>query len=289
MPGDGFFLYTVSIISYLAIAMHEQPAEISKPVEERKKGFLSQFSPVAVFFMGFGTSVFLVITVGFFVLLGILVSDRFLLASEKKDDTKVAAAAPTAALPTEASAPAEIKIEPLNDKDHVRGKLDAKVFVVEFSDLECPFCKKFHPTLLQMYKEYGDKIAWGYRHFPLDQLHPKARKEAEATECAAELGGNDAFWKFTDKIYEITPANNGLDPAKLPEIAKELGLDQKKFEDCLNSGQTASKVEAQYQQALAAGAQGTPYAVILAGDQKIPLSGAVPFEEIKSVLDQVLK
>ena len=68
-----------------------------------------------------------------------------------------------------------------------------------------------------MDSSYGkeNKVAWGFRHFPLKQLHPKAVKEAEATECANELGGNDAFWKFIDKINEVTPANNKLDQAQL--------------------------------------------------------------------------
>src|SRR6185436_7093141 len=84
-----------------------------------------------------------------------------------------------------------VEMEPVTEKDHILGNPNAEVIMVEYSDLECPFCKEFHSTLRRVMNEYGKdgKVAWVYRHFPIDSLHPKARKEAEATECAAELGG----------------------------------------------------------------------------------------------------
>ena len=187
-------------------------------------------------------------------------------------------------------AQAEPVIAPVTDKDHVRGDLKkAKVVLIEYSDLECPYCKQFHPALQQMVKEYGDKVAWVYRHFPLTQIHPKAVKEAEASECANELGGSNKFWEFIDKVYEITPGNNQLDPAQLPIIATQIGLDKAKFETCLSSNKYSAKIQADIAAAAAAGAQGTPYSILLAGNQKIPLEGAVPFEQIKSALDQLIK
>ncbi len=108
-------------------------------------------------------------------------------------------------------------MKPVTSSDHIFGDVNAPVKVVFYSDLECPFCKSFHETMTQiMNSSYGKdgKVAWVYRHFPLKQLHSKAPKEAEAAECAAELGGNDAFWKFINKINEVTPANNKLDQAQ---------------------------------------------------------------------------
>ena len=98
------------------------------------------------------------------------------------------------------------EIRTVQDNDHLLGNKDAKIVIVEYSDTECPFCKQFHETLHRIYDEYGadGKVAWVYRHFPLEQLHPKAPKEAEALECAAEQGGNDTFWKFTDMVYQTT-------------------------------------------------------------------------------------
>ncbi len=107
----------------------------------------------------------------------------------------------------------DLKLDPVTDKDHIAGNAQADIIIVEYSDTECPFCKKFHETMIQVMDEYGKsgKVAWVYRHFPLDALHKKARKEAEATECAAELGGNDKFWEYLNLMMKITPANDQLD------------------------------------------------------------------------------
>jgi protein-disulfide isomerase len=92
--------------------------------------------------------------------------------------------------PTEA-----ISMRAVSSDDHILGNPNADVVIVEYSDTECPFCKQFHTTLRRVMDEYGKdgKVAWVYRHFPIDQLHSKARKEAEATECANELGGAEKF------------------------------------------------------------------------------------------------
>jgi len=179
----------------------------------------------------------------------------------------------------------------ISSEDHLRGNPDAPVKIVEFSDLECPFCKNFHQTMLQVMDEYGNdgRVAWVYRHLPLEQIHPKARREAEASECAAKLGGNDAFWRYVDKIFEITPANNGLDLAQLPKIAQDLGLDRGAFEACLESGEFAQKISDQMQDAAAAGAQGTPYSLIITKDGKsVPINGALPYQSVKAMIDQAL-
>jgi len=182
-----------------------------------------------------------------------------------------------------------ITVAPVTDKDHIRGDIKkAKVAIVEYSDTECPYCKDFHGTMKQVVQEYGDQVAWVYRHFPLASLHPKAAKEAEATECVNELGGSNKFWAFVDKIYEVTPSNNGLDPAQLPILAEQVGVDRAKFETCLASGKYAAKIQADIAAGEAAGAQGTPYSVVLTGDQQIPMEGAVPFSQIKTALDQLL-
>lgn len=182
-------------------------------------------------------------------------------------------------------------MKPVSKDDHIRGNPDASVKIVEYSDTECPFCKRFHPTMLQVMDEYGKdgKVAWVYRHFPLDQLHSKARKEAEATECAAELGGNDTFWSYLDRLMEVTPANNGLDLAELPKIAEYVGLDTAKFNECLSSGRYAQKIEKHVQDAIATGGQGTPWSIVVGKNgKKYPLSGAQPYEAVKQLIDSAL-
>mgnify|MGYP001568742521 CR=1 FL=1 len=184
-------------------------------------------------------------------------------------------------------------IKPVTQEDHVRGDFDAPIKIVEFSDVECPFCKQFHKTLIQVMSEYGNsgRVAWVYRHFPLDSLHPvKARKGAEASECANELGGNDAFWAFLDKYFEVTPSNNQFDTNQLPVIAEAIGLNRTAFMACLESGKYAQKIESQIQDAIAAGANGTPFSVMVnAQGETFPINGALPYTQIKSLVEQALK
>ena len=184
------------------------------------------------------------------------------------------------------------KMRPVDSSDHILGNPDAQIKLVEYSDLECPFCKSYHPTLKQIMANYGrdGKVAWVYRHFPLDSIHSKARKEAEASECAADLGGNDAFWEYIDRVFEITPSNNKLDPAELPKIANEIGLDQEKFESCLASGKYAERVEKDYQDAIASGGDGTPYTVVISDNgESIPFSGALPYGQVEAIVKQALE
>lgn len=189
----------------------------------------------------------------------------------------------------------EIEIEPVTAGDHILGNPKASIMIVEFSDTECPFCKNFHQTMHKVIETYGKsgKVAWVYRHFPIDKLHPKAKKESEATECAAELGGNEKFWEYLDLIYKKTPSNNGLDLSLLPKFAKEIGLDEKEFETCLNSGKYANKISDSVEKAKIAGGQGTPYTVIITEHEKIPINeGAIPFSggpiNMKVILDDLV-
>ena len=183
-----------------------------------------------------------------------------------------------------------IELEKISSDDHLFGSSDAPVKVVEFSDFECPFCKQFHETMHQIVKDYDGRVAWIYRQFPIDELHPRARKESEASECAAELGGNSKFWEYADKIFEVTPSNNGLDPKELYKIAEQVGLDRSKFTQCLESGRNAARVEADVNDAIKAGALGTPYSVVVSKDgKKYPINGALSYTRVKSVIDEALR
>lgn len=184
-----------------------------------------------------------------------------------------------------------LTVIPLSDQDHVRGSRNARILLIEYSDFECPFCKNFHSTAKQTVENYNNEVAWVFRHFPLDQIHSKARKEAEAVECAFGLGGEETFWKMADKIFEITPGNNGLDLDTLPTLASQIGLNQNQFKNCLESGKYAPRVESDYQNGVKDGVQGTPGNFLL--DTKTgkveALPGAVPFGTIKTSIDDLLK
>lgn len=199
---------------------------------------------------------------------------------------------PQPANPSIPSAPAlsADKVDKVSSEDHIKGNKNARYQLIEYSDLECPFCKKFHPDAQKILQNYSGNLSWVYRHFPLDQIHSKARKEAEAAECAAEQGGNDAFWKFVDKVFEVTPGNNGLDAAELPKIATLVGLDGTKLQSCVDSGKMAQKVEAQYQSGIKIGIAGTPSSVLLDTNtgkaEMIP--GAIPYDQLKAKIDAMI-
>ncbi len=184
--------------------------------------------------------------------------------------------------------PATINMLPVTAEDHILGNPNAPVMIVEYSDTECPFCKVFHLTMKRVMAEYGTegKVAWVYRHFPIAELHSRAQKEAEATECVAELGGNEKFWKYLDTIFVQTNSNDSLDPAALPAIAKSIGIDEKKFNECLSSGKYATKILASIQDAQRAGSEGTPNTILITRDgQKATIQGAQPYETLKAVID----
>ena len=206
---------------------------------------------------------------------------------------KIGGLAPTAA-PTAPSAPepqaAPKAVKPVSADDHLWGNKDAQVSIVEYSDMECPFCKRFHPSVARVVDEYKGKVNWVYRHFPLTDLHQYAQKEAEATECAAEQGGNDGFWKYLDTVFERTASNDGFPPENLVPLAKELGFNEKKFKTCLDDGKYAAKVQKDSDEGKTAGIRGTPGGFILAKNGKSAvIEGAIPFEQLKGYVDQLLK
>ena len=164
--------------------------------------------------------------------------------------------------------------------------------LVEYSDYDCPFCKNFHDTMRQIMSEYGPDgtVAWVYRHFPLQSLHPNAPKIAEAAECVAELGGNNAFWTFSDLIFDERGTNELTDVSRLPEFAETAGVDRGQFELCLNSGKYKDAVAESVQEAIAAGGTGTPYTLVLVGDQFVgEIGGALPSAAVKQNIDSLLE
>lgn len=184
------------------------------------------------------------------------------------------------------------RVRPIGEQDHVRGNPNGSVVIFEYSDFECPFCKVFHATLQRVMENYGQSgdVAWVYRHLPLDVLHPvKARKEATAAECAGELGGTDAFWKYADRFFELTPSNNQTDVDRvLPQIAREMGLDAAAFKACLESGKHDRRIESDIANAIETGAGGTPWSILVAPDgTKYPINGALPYAALEQIIESV--
>jgi len=184
-------------------------------------------------------------------------------------------------------------IRPVSTKrDHILGNPNAPVTLIEYSDFECPFCKRFHPTAHKVIKAFNGKVNWVYRHFPISSHNPAALLEALASECAAELGGNDSFWKLTDLIYEKTLSNgNGIPAPGLYVLVKEVGLEENEFQECMQSGRHTARVQEDYENGTRSGVRGTPGNFLLnnkTGDI-VAAHGAVPYEKLKEVLENMLK
>lgn len=149
--------------------------------------------------------------------------------------------------------------------DHILGNPDAPIVIVEYTDLECPFCKQFHTTMEKIADVYGKngQVAWVIRNFPLSQLHPNAPKLAEGAECVAKLAGNTAYFDFIKKVFALAPINTLFDMTKLAATAKAAGADETAFNKCLSDGTFTAKVSKEYGDAIAAGGGGTPYSVFV--------------------------
>ncbi|HCM43517.1 MAG: Sodium/proton antiporter [Candidatus Kaiserbacteria bacterium GW2011_GWC2_49_12] len=185
-------------------------------------------------------------------------------------------------------------VRPVSKSDHMRGNPDALVKIVEYSDFECPYCKQFHNTMNQIMDEYerDGQVAWIYRQFPLDQLHPvKARSESVASECVNEIGGNDAFWRFANRFFELTPSNNQTDIATIiPQIVRELGIDEQSFNTCMDSGKYDERIESDIANAFETGGRGTPWSIVIAPNGKtFQLSGAQPYASVKQLIEIALQ
>ena len=158
-----------------------------------------------------------------------------------------------------------------------RGRPDAPVEIIEFSDFQCPFCLRAHPVVTEVLKQYGDRVRLVYRHYPLPN-HPQARPAAEAASCAAEQG---KFWPYHDRLFTD---QNALTDRDFKRHAVELGLDQARFSGCLESHKYAKDIDADIAAGNEVGVSGTP-AFFINGRE---LDGAQPFEVFKRVLDEEL-
>lgn len=193
------------------------------------------------------------------------------------DDGSAPAPTPTGDQPSAPSPSAEVTA----DDDPVKGDPDAQVTIIEFSDFECPFCKRFYDnTLSQLEEEYIEtgKAKLVYRDFPLS-IHPDAQKAAEAAECAEDQG---MFWEYHDMLFENQQA---LDTASLKSYANTLGLDTAEFDSCLDSGKHAQEVKDDFNDGRAAGVSGTPTFFI--NGQKIV--GAQPIDAFRQIIDAELQ
>ncbi len=160
------------------------------------------------------------------------------------------------------------------------GGADAKVAIVEFSDFQCPFCARATEKLNQLKKKYGNKIKIVFKNFPLPS-HANAPLAARAGLCAQKLKGNESFWKLHDKMFANQSKLNRSDVIK---YSSEIQLDEKAFEDCLNSEEIHSRVEADIQQGKDLGVQSTPTFYV----NGRPVQGNQSLEVFGEIIDELL-
>lgn len=180
-------------------------------------------------------------------------------------------------------------VRPVDGADHIFGNPAAPVVIVEYSDFDCSFCKTFDATLREVIANAGatGNVSWVFRHFPLTEIHPNAFKKAVASECAATAGGNDAFWKFAELLF----ANQPADPAKFGEYARSAGIPSDAFTACYTDAEktVASRVKADRENALALGARGTPFSlIIVAGKTPVVMDGAYSYDAVKALIEKAL-
>ena len=156
-----------------------------------------------------------------------------------------------------------------------KGPVKAPVTIVKFEDFHCPFCKKVQPTLAQVLSKYGEKVRLIHRDFPIDGIHPAARKAHEAARCANEQG---KFWQYHDVLYANAPK---ADAADLKSYAREVGLDVPAFEKCVANGEFRDVVQKDVEEGTRLGVNGTP-AFFINGRL---LSGAEPIERFAAIID----
>lgn len=186
-------------------------------------------------------------------------------ALEKNDNTKAT------------SEKIDLKPEQIrrDDNANLYGNEEAEIVIVEFSDFECPFCARLHPTLKQIVDESNSKIVWEFRHLPLP-MHENALIAAISSECVADHLGMDKFWDYTDILFENVGSNS---PNFLKTSALELGLSLTEYESCIADEKIQERIVMDSEIARKLGGSGTPFSIIIKGEQMIPMVGALPYAE----------
>lgn len=249
-------------------------------------------SPKASFILGLVGGVLVLCSIGFFILLGLTLKGGI---SLKASESAPVVTAPVVNAPTaNAPAPEENKVgtvAPVTSADHVQGAKNAVVTLVEYSDLQCPYCARFHPVMEQLMADpaYSGKLRWVFRHFPLS-FHPNAVPAALASECASEQG---KFWEMAAKIYENNDTVNGSAGVTVDTFsgwAKELGLSTSKFASCYTAKKYQTVVDNDRTSGTAANVSGTPATIIIAKDgTKTLIPGALGLADVKQMVDAALK
>ncbi|NCN82633.1 MAG: thioredoxin domain-containing protein [Candidatus Pacebacteria bacterium] len=175
----------------------------------------------------------------------------------------------------------------ITDADHVIGNpKKAKVTLFEYSDLNCHFCQQFHVTMQAVVQKYGDDVAWVYRHHPI----LGSQTEAEAAECAAKLGGEQAFWGFVDTYFAtVAGTPDASSREAMLGVAESLGVSKSEMSTCLDSGAMTAVVSAMSSGAQGIGISSTPSTVVVSSNGDVELiNGAQPQAQVEAIIEKYL-
>ena len=255
--------------------------------EEQKAAAGVTLSPKASFILGLVGGMLVLCTIGFFILLSMVLGGGGVNLGKGGDSYAVAPSpSPSAPLPDDGgAAPAVGEVKAIDKTDHVTGATNAVVTLYEWSDFQCPFCQRFHPTMEQLMADpaYKGKLKWVYRHFPLS-FHPNAMPAANAAECASEQG---KFWEYAGELFA---GQDSLSDAFYGQLADKLKLNRSKFDSCYSAKKYQAKITADQTAGTTAGITGTPGTIIVGKDgSKQLVPGAVPIEQLKAMVDQALQ
>lgn len=187
---------------------------------------------------------------------------------------------------TPTSVPAEVVT--VRPTDHIRGDKNADIIIFEYSDSDCAYCQRFHPTMKTILSENKGSVAWVYRFFPLD-MHQNAYTEAVALQCAGELGGATTFASYLDNVINVTLSADPKSNEALTLFAKQAGLDTTLFKKCLASDSTRARIDADIKEAGSIGAQGTPFSIAVntKTGKQVVIAGAYPLEKVRSMIESI--
>lgn len=177
--------------------------------------------------------------------------------------------------------------------EYVRGQAEARFSLIEYSDLECPFCKQYHPTVKAVAEAFPGKVNWVWRHFPLSFHGEAAKQEAYAAECAGKLAGANGFWAAIDYVMENTKANGQGLPSATPyvDVAKAAKVDPAKLASCMASPEVKGKIMSDLSAGEMYGVRGTPTTFIRDNVTKkvVPIGSALPAAELTQVVKALIE
>jgi protein-disulfide isomerase len=219
----------------------------------------------------------------FIIILGLIIAGGIILYRTQTNTT------PSATETTQE----ELSLRPITDEDKILGNPNADLIIVEYSDFECLYCKDFHQTMESIMIEYGrsGKVAWVFRHFPIEKIHKNAKNAAIASECVFKIAGNEKFWSYSNILFSSSTEILSLE--NLTKMATELEISEEQFSSCLKNTEIISKIESDIKEGMLIYENdarfGTPYSFLITKSGiQTRIIGSQPYSTLKKLIEQFI-